>query len=227
MAAFELALSNPAIPMIELDVHLTRDGIPVVLHDHTLERTTNGQGAVGMMPYDELRLLDAGSWFGPEFAGERIPSLEEVLLLTKGRCKLQVELKATGNAYEGMEAAVIGCLRKHGMLDQATLISFDHDAVKRATGIDSAVQGGLIFLGKPTLIPEQLQYTGAASISMHHAYVTRGFMDEMRAYGIDTGVWTVNEPELMARIVQDYPGIRVTTDHPDRLLAVIERKASA
>jgi glycerophosphoryl diester phosphodiesterase len=227
LAAFELALSESDIPMIELDVHLSRDGVPVVIHDHSLERTTNGQGLVKMYRHDELRELDAGSWFGPEYAGERIPTLDEVLRLTKGRCRLQVELKVMGKEYEGIEAAVIGSLRKHDMLDQASLISFDHDAVKRAKSIDPAVQTGLIFFGKPTMIPEQLQYTGATSLSMHYGYVTRVFVDEMRAYGIDTGVWTVNDPELLARIVSDYPGIRITTDYPDRLLAIIRSKATA
>lgn len=92
LAAFDLAREDGA-DGIELDVHLSRDGIPVVIHDETLERTTNGRGAVSSLRASELRRLDAGRWFAPAFAGERIPLLSEVLAWAGEDMPLNVELK--------------------------------------------------------------------------------------------------------------------------------------
>ncbi|WP_028608717.1 glycerophosphodiester phosphodiesterase [Paenibacillus harenae] len=225
MAAFRLALSEPDITNIELDVHLSKDGVPVVMHDHTLNRTSSGTGPIKAHTLEELRRLDAGSWFSPEFAEERIPTLDEVLELAKGRCKLHVELKALGGEYEGIEEAVIACFRRHGMEEEVVLISFNHDSMKLVKVLEPAIQTGLIFMGKPTLLLDQLRYTGAASVSMHHAFVTPALVDEMAMNGIDMGVWTVDEPEMLARIVHDYPNMRITTNCPDRLLRIVRQDA--
>jgi len=225
IAAFKLALAQPEIRNIELDVHLSKDGVPVVIHDHTLDRTTNGTGPVQAHTLEELRQLDAGGWFADEFAGERIPTLDEVLELAKGRCRLHVELKTMGNEYEGLEAKVIDNIRKHGMQDEVVLSSFDHDSMVRANEIDPAIPTALIFLGKPTLLMEQLRYTGATSVSMHYAFVTQTLVEEMAGQDIDLGVWTVDEPELLARIMEQYPHVRITTNYPDRIIRIMGEKS--
>lgn len=218
IAAFELALADSAIDMIEFDVHVTKDGVPVVIHDSTLERTTNGKGTIKEHTFEQLRQLDAGTWFSPEFKGERIPSLEEVLLLSKGRCRLAVELKTMANNYEGIEEKVIELVRRHGMEEQVVLSSFDHDSMKKANEIDPSIATALIFFGKPTLILEQLQYTGATSFSIHHAFVSPVLINEMTDKGIRVGVWTVDDPVLLQHIVDVYPNVRITTNHPDRVI---------
>ncbi|NHN34103.1 glycerophosphodiester phosphodiesterase [Paenibacillus agricola] len=223
LAAIELALAESAIDMIEFDVHLSKDGVPVVIHDHTLERTTNGKGRVNQHTFDELRQLDAGSWFAPEFKGETIPSLEEVLKLAKGRCKLAVELKTKANNYEGIEQKVIQKVHQYGMGDQVVLSSFDHDSMKQANEVDSSIATSLIFFGKPTLIWEQLQYTGAISFSINHSFSSPAFINEMLDKGIDVGIWTVDDPETLQKIVLAHPNVRITTNHPDRLLTVIKK----
>lgn len=223
MAAFKLALTDPDIAFIELDVHLTKDGVPVVIHDHTLDRTTNGSGSIHAHTLEELRQLDAGSWFAPQFAGERIPTLDEVLELVKGRGKLHVELKAIGNEYEGIEEKVIAAIHRQGMKDAVVLSSFDHDSMKRANELDPTIPTALIYLGKATLLIEQLRYTGAKSISIHHAFVTPALVNEMIQNEIDLGVWTVDDPDILASIVEKYPNIRITTNFPDRLLQIVRR----
>ncbi len=212
IAAFKLALTDPDIAIIELDVHLSKDGVPVVIHDHTLDRTTSGTGPVKAYTLEELRQLDAGSWFAPQFAAELIPTLEEVLQLAKGRCKLHVELKTMGDEYEGIEEEVIAIIHRHGMKETVVLSSFNHDSMKRANEIDPSISTGLIFLGKPTLLMEQLRYTGAASVSMHYAFVTRDLVNEMAEHEIDMGVWTVDDPDILAGIVEEYPDMRITTN---------------
>ncbi|WP_308638286.1 glycerophosphodiester phosphodiesterase [Paenibacillus silvisoli] len=227
MAAFELALKDPGIHYIELDVHLSKDGVPVVIHDHTLERTTNGNGPVEAYTYEELRELDAGSWFDAAFEGERIPSLEEVFEFTRGRCKLAVELKTMGGNYEGIEEKVLALVERFEMKDQVVLSSFDHDSMKKAHDIDPSVVTGLIIFGKPTLIWEQLVYTGATSISIDHRFATSALIEEMEARGIDIGVWTVDKPEVLARIVAAHPNVRITTNYPDRLLQLTRQQPAA
>lgn len=93
MAAFELAVENMT-DFIELDVQLTSDNVPVIMHDRSLYRTTGVNAKVSELTYSQIRELDAGSYFGKEFAGEKVPSLEEVLRFVKGKAQLNIELKA-------------------------------------------------------------------------------------------------------------------------------------
>ena len=119
MAAFELALAVGA-DGIELDVHMTRDGEIVVIHDDTLDRTTNGKGPVSDQTMAELRELDAGSWFSPEFAGERIPTLKLVLELIKDKdVLLNIEIK-TGLGFQQLNEELVplfGPIRSLGAHD--------------------------------------------------------------------------------------------------------------
>jgi glycerophosphoryl diester phosphodiesterase len=90
MAAFSVGWQREA-DLLELNVQFTRDGHVVVIHDSSLERTTRGTGWVGDKTLEELRTLDAGSWYGPAFSGERIPTLDEVVAWAKGRIRLNIE----------------------------------------------------------------------------------------------------------------------------------------
>jgi glycerophosphoryl diester phosphodiesterase len=101
------------------------------------------------------------------------------------------------------------------------LSSFEHESMRVVHEIDPSIATGLIYLGKPTLLLEQLRYTGASSLSMHHAFVTREFVEQMADEGIDVGVWTVDEPEALRRMTALHPRIRITTNHPDRLMEVL------
>ncbi|MFD1676278.1 glycerophosphodiester phosphodiesterase [Alicyclobacillus fodiniaquatilis] len=134
LAAFRQAIALGATAL-ELDVQLSADGHVVVIHDAMLNRTTNGHGLVRDHTLEELRALDAGSWFSPAFAHEQIPLFEEVLDLAKGTCLLHVELKHGPIVYPELEARVIEQVKAHGMQDQALLMSFDHVAIARAKGL--------------------------------------------------------------------------------------------
>ncbi|HKX16797.1 MAG TPA: glycerophosphodiester phosphodiesterase family protein, partial [bacterium] len=129
LAAFHLALDAGAAA-IECDVQRTRDGRLVVIHDQTVDRTTDGRGAVGGLAFEDLRRLDAGRWFGPGFAGERVPSLDEVLALVRGRAFVLLEIKHGPVFYDGIERQVAEALRRLGMPAAALVMSFDHPAVR-------------------------------------------------------------------------------------------------
>ncbi|HEX9075950.1 MAG TPA: glycerophosphodiester phosphodiesterase family protein, partial [Anaerolineae bacterium] len=124
LAAFQRACALGA-DGIELDVTLTRDGVPVVIHDDTVDRTTNGKGAVAQMTLEEIRSLDAGSWYSAEFRGEKIPTLAGVLQAV-GQCGLvDIELKGTKLKADGLEAAAIRAVESAGMHERVILSSFN------------------------------------------------------------------------------------------------------
>ena len=104
-SAFEAAIGAGA-DMIELDVCLTKDRIPVVIHDQTLERTTDGHGLVSEFTLSELKKLDAGSWFSPKFKGESIPTLEEILLQIRGKISVNIEIKPESYESAGPADAI-------------------------------------------------------------------------------------------------------------------------
>lgn len=119
LSAFESAIDLGA-DAIELDVFLTKDGELVVVHDHILERTTNGTGYVGDLTLSELRRLDAGSWFGERFRGERIPTLGEVLELGNGRVRFELELRTPARAFL---ARLLAELARYGVEEEVELTS--------------------------------------------------------------------------------------------------------
>ena len=113
-AAFELAISE-GFSNIELDAQLSADGVPVVFHDAEVDRTTDGVGSVANLSLSELRALDAGRWFAPEFSGERVPTLAEVLERLDGRAHIHLELKSKEPVLPGLVAEI---LRRSGWLTE-------------------------------------------------------------------------------------------------------------
>ncbi len=146
LAAFRKAVALGAT-FIETDLQLSRDAHFVAIHDETVNRTTNGQGAVHGMTLTELRRLDAGSWFGSEFAGERIPTLEEILEFSKKNdVVFYLEIKPGGSW--GGEHALIGSLRESGEIPRVVVISFDAAIVLNLRKIEPTLMTGLLYDGQ-------------------------------------------------------------------------------
>ncbi|MFS0557120.1 glycerophosphodiester phosphodiesterase [Brevibacillus sp. 179-C9.3 HS] len=217
MTAIRLALAEPAIKAMEIDVQLTRDGVPVLIHDFTLERTTNGRGLVMDHTLAELRELDAGSWFGDKFAGERIPTLEEVLVAVKGRCTLNIELKATSDMYPGIAEKVLALVEKHGMKQEVYVTSFDHDLIRHVRTLDQEVQTGLIVYGRPVLMLEQMEAAGATILSMDYLYLTRQLTVAAIEKGFKVIAWTLDDPKHIREVISWHPQVQICTNHPDRM----------
>ncbi|MGK7376879.1 glycerophosphodiester phosphodiesterase [Planococcus sp. 1R117A] len=217
LSAIQLALEEPKIDSIEIDVHLTKDGVPVVIHDHKVDRTTNGSGYVKDMTAAEIRALDAGSWFGPEFAGEKVPTLEEVLELTSGGKKLLIELKQTAGVYAGLEEKVIVLIQKYGAQEQCHLISFDHKSLQTCREFDAQVKRTLVMSGSPLLLIDQVNEIGASAVSVNHQYVDSEMVESLHGNGTDIIVWTVDHKAEAERIQELDGSIALTTNHPERL----------
>ena len=127
LAAFKLGLAQ-GCDAFELDVHLSKDGQIVVIHDGTIDRTTDGLGAVNEMTVEELKAFDAGSWFDEKYRGERIPLLEEVFDITPGHIIINIEIKGSYNGQ--LEPALIDLLKKRDRLDTVVISSFDWKSLR-------------------------------------------------------------------------------------------------
>lgn len=215
IAAVEKAIAQGAA-MAEIDIQQTADDKFAVFHDDLLDRTTNGVGPLWKKSLAELQTLDAGSWFGPEYAGERIPSLEEVLETTRDRLPLNIELKLHGHERQLVEL-VIRTLHDNNIEDhclRTSLITcFDHRVAVAVKQADSALTVGAI-LGRQQ-DTDRIFTLPVDVLSAKKSLVDEDFMAAARGAGKQVHVWTVNKPEEMRRLI-DLGVDAVITNYPDR-----------
>jgi glycerophosphoryl diester phosphodiesterase len=200
-ASFERAIEL-GVDAIELDVHLSVDGEVVVIHDAELGGTTNGEGLVGQKTLAELKALDAGARFGPELAGQRIPTLDEVLAWARGRCALDVEIKGGPWPYPGIEAKVVDLIRRYEMVDQTIVISFDHPTVARVKALAPEIAAGTLWSCRPIDPVAVAQAAGADAIMPQWAYCDAETVERAHAAGLSVNPWTVNEPAVVDHLIE-------------------------
>jgi glycerophosphoryl diester phosphodiesterase len=226
LASFEAALAI-GVDAIELDVHLSRDAHLVVIHDQSLARTTNGEGLVHEHSLAELLALDAGSRFGPAFAGERIPTFEEVLVRIGRRVPLQVEIKG---ATDGVVEATLTALRAHGLLATAMITSFHLNRLPLVRALAPAVKiGALVWgrdrsTGRPMTPAECIAATQAAqadTMLLWHECIDESMMKAARAANLSVGAAGGTATEADMRRLLALGVVRVTTNFPDLCRAVV------
>jgi glycerophosphoryl diester phosphodiesterase len=153
LSAFQFAADMGA-DWLEMDVQRTRDGVLVVIHDTTVDRTTNGHGRVVDLDLAQLGALDAGSWFSPKFVDERIPTLREVLdLAREARIRVFPEIKQPG-LYPGIETQLVHALRAAGMDQCALVTSFDRGSLQRVHALAPSIPLALCSTVEPSTPPE-------------------------------------------------------------------------
>jgi glycerophosphoryl diester phosphodiesterase len=196
LAAFELAVIHGA-DAIELDVDLTRDGQLVVMHDETIDRTTDGHGRVRDLTLADIRRVDAGAWKDAAYAGERVPLLEEVFEAVGQRVLIDVELKDMSLRGNGLEAAVAVLIEKHDLADRVLISSFNPLALRRMKQINAQLACGLIYaLDQPIFLRNaSLAWLipGLNARHPHYSQVDRAVVDHFHAQGVAVSVWTVNQ----------------------------------
>ena len=186
LASFRSAI-EAGVDIIECDVHMSADGELVVIHDHTLERTTDGTGMVRDLSYAELRRLDAGK-------GEHLPLLREFLALGEEHdVGLAVELKQIPIPYPGIEEKVIELMTELGALDLCAVISFQHRSVQRLKQLEPRLQVGLLEGARPIDPVRMLTEAGADLYSPHYGAMDPELVEEIHAAGKTVGVWTVDD----------------------------------
>ncbi|MDO3408973.1 glycerophosphodiester phosphodiesterase family protein [Saccharibacillus sp. CPCC 101409] len=218
LAAIRLAMKIEEVSWIEIDVQLTRDGVPVVIHDFVLNRTTNGRGPVRERTLDELRSMDAGRWKSFLYANERIPTLDEVLTEVKGRLNVNIELKTSETGYAGLAGAVVSLVRKHSMQSDVCLTSFVPGALLEAREADPSIRRGLIIDALPADLARRLDDCGCTLLSIGYARVNAGFVRSTIERGIDIMVWTVDGTRRMRELASMHPKLMLCTNRPDRWL---------
>ena len=231
LASFQAAL-DIGVDAIELDVHLTRDGHLVVIHDQNLARTTNGKGLVHEHTLAELKTLDAGSWFNASFAGERIPTFEEVIALIGRRVPLQVEIKG---ATEGVTEATIAMLKAHGLLDSVMMTSFQLNRLPLVRSLTPDVQIGALVWGRtrdaerrPMTPQECVAATLAAqadTMLLWHECITGEMMAAASAAQLAVGAAGGTAAAADMRRVMALGIVRMTTNFPDVCNAVVRDSA--
>ena len=217
LAGFRLALEL-GVDGVEFDVHLSRDGVPFVIHDETVDRTTDGAGCVADHSAGALAELDAGAWFGDGFAGETIPTLGDVLdLIGPSLSTFNVELKGDERIEELAEACFEEVVRRD-LCSKAVFSSFRPDcvrAVRRRS--DHARIGILCTVGGRRAAFEQAAELDAVTIHPHHLMVDSKFVASAFRRGLKVWPWTANNP-LEIRRLRALGVDGVISDRPDRLL---------
>ena len=220
-ASFERAVEI-GVDAIELDVHLTADGKVVVIHDHRLDRTTDGEGLVGEKTLAELKALDAGKHFGPELAGQRIPTLGEVLEWARGRCVLDIEIKGGPWPYPGLEAKVVDLIREHEMTEHTMVISFHHQTVANVKALAPELAVGTLWSARPIDPVAVAQAAGADAILPMWPYCDAETVERAHAAGLSVHPWTISEPQVVKRLIEI--GVdSVCSNHPDVVVGALRR----
>ncbi len=224
LAAFRGA-ERAGAPMIELDVTLSRDRHLVVIHDETLDRTTNGHGPVSDLSLAALRRLDAGGWFDPRFVGERIPTLHEVFAAVSPAIRVNVEIKPdaveTPPPADAVEQQVIACVRAHNAADRVLISSFHWDCLTRIAAENLSL--GVLLDGPVTPAAIDLaRRIGAVSVHPDQVHLTPSAIDAIHDAGLRVIPYTVNDParirELLAAGIDG-----LFTDTPGAALAAAGR----
>lgn len=222
LASFRDALALGA-PILELDVHQTRDGVVVVIHDETLDRTTDGQGRVAELSFAELRRRSAGypTRFGSAFADERVPRLEEVLELIHGRARLLIELKhPEGAPVDGvLERATSELVRGAGLAAETGFISFSRVALAACRDLAPELPRGLLAyrVDDQTLVRAARELE-CALILPEKGMLSAALVERARSEGLDVATWIVDDPaELEALAPLGLVG--VGSNRPGALLA--------
>jgi glycerophosphoryl diester phosphodiesterase len=227
MASFEDAIRRGA-DWLELDVQLTKDGELVVMHDTSVERTTNGHGLVRDLPLKKIKSFDAGSWYDPEFVGEFVPSLADVLTRFRNRRStrqlpvgLIIELKTVRGSGGSLADAVVALLQKEQFLDQAVVISFDSVALQEVRAASRQVPTGLLYSdeGDASRVAEAREI-GAHAIFPRKTCVTSREVVAAHKAGLAVATWTANTKNEMKRLMTC--GVdAIATNFPDRLRTLI------
>jgi glycerophosphoryl diester phosphodiesterase len=205
LASFAAALEVGA-DLVEFDVQLTKDGAVIVIHDATVNRTTDGRGRVHEMTLAQVRALSAGypSRFGAAHRGERVPTLRETLALLKDRARVMVEIKpdsVTDDAESGVEARVIAEVRKAGVERDVALLSFSRRALLRCRKLaPEIVRGHLFQRAEPGEVLAGAREVASELVMPEKSMLSDELRDRAREAGLKLATWVVDDPEELRRL---------------------------
>lgn len=220
-----MAAEKTNVDGIESDVHISKDGKLVIFHDASVERTSNGTGFIRDLTYAELLELDIGAWKSPEFAGQHIWTLGQLLdFCREARMLLNLELKNYEVFYDGLEQRVIDEVCARGMQEQVFVSSFNHISMQRFKDLCPEIETGLLY-DKPLLDMEHYLLPSNAD-NMHPRYMLLQYqpelMDLFHSRGMKVNTWTVNdEADMRDMIHRGVDGI--ISNYPNLLCRVADQ----
>jgi len=226
IAAIKIGLENK-VDRIEIDVHQTKDGEIVVIHDETLDRTTNGEGLIKDKTWDEISILDAGSIFSSDYKNERVPLLDEVIKFIDGRAGLIIEIKGGSEYYPGIEQKVVDIVKDNNALDWCMVHSFYTGVLVKLHQLEPALKLHKLFIVKLSFVPFMIALEGIEyfnlkkypyinEYSLNYHFANRRILRKLQKSGKKVNVWTVDDPGDARKLLSiGVDGI--ITDYPDRI----------
>jgi glycerophosphoryl diester phosphodiesterase len=216
--SFQRAIAQGA-DVIETDARLSKDKEIVLIHDETVERTTDGRDKVSQLTLKEIKSLDAGSWFGKEFSGEKIPTLSEALEVIRGRTKLNIEFKGKDPL---LVPKVTNFLKDEGFIKEAILSSFDYSFIEEAKRLERRVTTGLLF-ATPAQRGTSFPYWKWADLILpRYNLVSEDLVKRAHSKSLKVIVWTVDEPEEIKRL-SDLRVDGIASNYPALLTEVLTK----
>ncbi len=208
---------------IETDVHLTADGVPVICHNYTIDKTSNGRGAIREMNFDVFKQFDFGSYFNYDFEGTKAPSLDELLSLCENQdmSTLNIEIKPSLEHDVSVVRKTIDMVKEHGLFDKLLISSFSSHMLVEAKKVDRACPTAYLYSAdkKETYrmmfrAADFARELGCCALHPQLIYVNQKYIDDAHAKGIKVNVWTVNKEKDIIRLAQ--MGVDgLITDVPD------------
>jgi glycerophosphoryl diester phosphodiesterase len=214
--AFELALQQGA-DGIELDAHLSKDSAIIVLHDFTVDATTNGSGAAKDMTLAELKELDASEQFSTTHKGVQIPTLDEVFEAVGKHLFINIEIKSITMETDGVEQAIADCILRHNLTRSVIISSFNPYALQRFRQILPAIPIGYLYAKDYTFFPEMMDALPHEARHPHYSMIDAQYMQWARGHQYRVNTWTVNDVAEARRL----HALRVDaliTDTPDKII---------
>lgn len=211
---------------VELDVHLSGDGHPVVIHDATLDRTSDGSGRVSQTPLARLRQLDAGGWFGPSFAGTGLPTLAEALEVLAAATLVNIELKGSSRPAGRLERQVLQAVQAAGMPGQVILSSFSPAPLWRLRQSGPIALGWLHGPGPAGAVGLLLaRLLRLQALHPFHGALSAGYLRRAHRQGLQVNTWTVNEEAAVHRLAR--LGVdAIITDCPEKVRQWLQETAA-
>ena len=226
LSAFQAAIDIRA-EMVELDISTSKDGIPVIVHDRTVDRTTDFEGDVQSFSLEELKRMEVGAWFSEEFRGEEFPTLKNSLELMKDKIAVNIEIKTEAVSDETEGGVVDKALQVVKDLDMTSSVifsSFDYRVMEQLNVLDPKMAKALLYEASQSaeLLPSELVQKYKVDIfNCSYKQLSKEWINDLQKHKIPYFVYTVNEPELMRELIEK--GVSgIFTDFPKELIRIVE-----
>lgn len=214
------------VDRIEIDVQQSKDEKVILMHDISLERTTDGKGLVKEFTYSQLLTLDAGSWFGAEFQKEKIPTLEDAIQLINGQSELIIEIKKGDDYYPNIEENILKIIEENNCSSWCIIHTFDTSVLERIHNLAPSIRLHKLFVGKFNLLPIMIgdgieifdiaDYPYIEEYSINYYFANKETIKHIKSNGKKVNVWTANNQEIIDDMISlGVDGI--ITDFPDRI----------